>query len=375
MSKPIPWRSHYRALLREISYLPDPVANEYMTEYITSRFRKFTSAKAQETMDSAKIARLHTRIRRNLRLLQLANEGYIKSLERVILMSYGRIGRRKRILLRPLLRPDVKVAEEEESVKPFSAEWKPSLVLSSLLWSQSRNVKIGLQKVRRPVRETDLEPSIPKLNVFSRPLAEIRQVHLRQKWYANVLEKTFPPLPQEDWETLQRLVDGREPWSPPKRRKGPLKPPPAEPEDQSQESYLTAEFLVDGATKDSTFSKYVRGRPHHITRRLMRHMWERVCILTPLMWWDTSNNRWHFSWGREQPPPPIYRQLDPVKGMALFEGVHQKTGRIPLPQKEIQKTEGSGPEGKGSRLGAEGEDQDIKGTGKETENATPTHDT
>ncbi|KAF3482681.1 uncharacterized protein GIQ15_02005 [Arthroderma uncinatum] len=330
MSNPIPWRSHYRALLREISYLPDPVANRYMAQYVTSRFRKFISVEQQLLMDSAKIGRLHTRIRRNLRLLKLANEGYQKPLERVILMSYGRIGRRKRLLLRPLLNSEVDAVEA--GVAPFSAEWKPSPLLLALLQSQSENREVGAQRVRRPVKAKDLSPTIPEFNVFSKPLAEVRKINIRHRWYAAVLDKAFPPLPRHDWETLQSLVDGSEPWVLPKRRKGPQPNPATESDSQPQENFLSAEFLVDGATKDATFAKYVRGRPHHITRRFMRHIWERICALTPRTWWDASENKWRVTWGMRRATPVIYRQLDPVKGMALFEGPHPVTGKIPIRQ-------------------------------------------
>ncbi|EFQ99528.1 hypothetical protein MGYG_02540 [Nannizzia gypsea CBS 118893] len=331
MASPIPWKSHYRSLLREASYLPDPVAKRYMAEYITSRYRKFTSPAQQKLMNADKIARLHTRVKKNLRLLQLANQGYTKSLERVLLISYGRIGRRKRILLRPFLESGA------GSKTAFSQHWKPSELLLALLQSQSENSNIGAQKVKRPVRTTDLEPRIPEVNALARPLADIRKIHIRQKWYAHMLDKTFPPLPQHDWETLQRLVDGSEPWAPPIRRKGLGQATRADSSSDFEESYLSTEFLIKGATKDPTFAQYVRGRPHQITRRLMRHIWERVCALTPLIRWDSSKNKWWFSWGVRQAPAPIYRQVDPVKGMALFEGVHQKTGRIVMPRRQSNK--------------------------------------
>ncbi|EZF34564.1 hypothetical protein H109_04324 [Trichophyton interdigitale MR816] len=331
MATTIPWKSHYRALLREASYLPDPVAKRYMAEYITSRYRKFTSREQQKSMNAAKIARLHTRIKKNMKLLQHANKGYTKSLERVLLMSYGRIGRRKRILLRPFLQsgPGSKAA--------FSQHWRPSELLLALLQSQSENSNIGAQKVKRPVRTTDLEPRIPELNALARPLADIRKIHIRQKWYAHVLDKTFPPLPQHDWETLQRLVEGSEPWTPPVRRKGSSEITSVDSTSASEQSYLSTDFLIKGATKDPTFAQYVRGRPHQITRRLMRHMWERICALTPLIQWDSSKNKWWFSWGVRQPPAPIYRQVDPVKGLALFEGVHQKTGRVIISRRQSSK--------------------------------------
>ncbi|KAM5467079.1 hypothetical protein MauCBS54593_005699 [Microsporum audouinii] len=335
MTSPVQWRIHYRALLREASYLPDPVANRYMTEYVISRFRKFTSPKEQKTMDAAKIARLQTRIRKHLKLFQLANQGYPKSLERVLLMSYGRIGRRKRILLQQLLHSDGNGPGSKGML--FSDQWKPSELLLALLQSQSENHHIGAQKVKRPVRTGDLEPRIPEVNALSKPLADIRKIHIRQKWYALVLDKAFPPLPRNDWETLQRLVAGSEPWTPPMRRKGPRQTSPPDSVSQPQEGYLSTEFLIAGAKKDPTFAQYVRGRPHHITRRLMRHMWERVCALTPLIQWDSSKHKWLFSWGTQRVTAPIYRQVDPVKGMALFEGVHQKTGRVIMPRRQYTK--------------------------------------
>ncbi|KAK2745662.1 hypothetical protein FQN57_003558 [Myotisia sp. PD_48] len=322
MSNPsIPWRNLYRSLLRECSYLPDPIAAGYMPSLLRRNYRKYSS---KESLPPEKIYRLHKRAKQWLSLLRRANEGYQKPLERVIYMAYGRIGKRRWDLLNPILLPHS--AQDDSHVIPFSEEWQAPPQLLLLAESQCKHQKVEGSSIKKIIKTKDLSPPLDEENSWGRPIPMVRRPRIRREWYAHLIRNTLPVLPLGDWETLQSLRAGTYPWSPPKRRK--LARSPLEPQ-SNVENYLTAEFLAKGPSKGHTFEIYTRGRPHIITRRFMLRIWQRVASLSPQMTWNSEKDQWDVVWGGgESPPTSAYKNLDPVIGLSFFEGVDQKTGGL-----------------------------------------------
>lgn len=97
---PTLWRSLFRATLRECSYLPDPIARDYMREHVVHRYRRSRISHRSDP-DLARSAR------HGLSVLQRANQGYQRPLEKVLFMSYGRTGKRRHELLAELMKPQV----------------------------------------------------------------------------------------------------------------------------------------------------------------------------------------------------------------------------------------------------------------------------
>ncbi|EEP81389.1 predicted protein [Uncinocarpus reesii 1704] len=306
-----PWRHLYRSLVRECTYLPDPVAMDYMRDYVRSSFRENISEARIRGITQIKEFHLHRRGRKLLSLLHRANEGYLKALEKVLLLAYGRIGKRRYFLMRPLLPP-------QTVIQTFDDNWQPPSALMTLLKSQS-NQRTVTELGMRPVIKS-FEPPIPKENIWGRPIPYKRRVNIRRRWYRLLIDSCLPILPGQDWGVLHDLATGKGPWTLPKRRKTLAVSQPT--------TFLTPEFLVHGPAKGPTFEMYSRGRPHNITRRLMEKLWRKVCALTPTMVWDEPRDRWAIQWGMIDAPRRISaHKLDREKGIALFEGVDPRTGQ------------------------------------------------
>lgn len=98
-----------RRLLRECSYLPDPVARAYLRPFIISRFREYHANPAKKQASPKRRKAALDNAKKQFRLLQRANQGELKPLEKVLSITYGRIGKRRHELLAPLLQPGTPV--------------------------------------------------------------------------------------------------------------------------------------------------------------------------------------------------------------------------------------------------------------------------
>lgn len=348
---PPEWRSLYRCLLRETTYLPDPIAKGFMHDHTRQRFRRYTSSpdtgrgrgrgrqtntesEPEPELDIHKQHQLRKQARQRLTLLRRANEGYTKPLEQVLRLSYGRTGRRRRELITRFITPTPvpsNTTEVQEIVNTPSLQddkWTPPQLILDLLKSQQRNGVLH-ELGARPFVKT-LEPPIPAENAWGKPVSIRRRVNIRREWYGAVLECLFPPLPGEESRILRGLIDGSVHWTPPKRR-------------AAQHYYqsgagsgsgtgtgtgtgqLNASFLVDGPSKGHTFRKYVDGRPHTITRRFMRRLWQRILCLVPMISWSEASGRYMVDWEPVKPLPRVAVTLDPQHD--LFAGYESLSGQ------------------------------------------------
>ena len=248
-ASPQEWRHLLRALLRECSYLPDPVARQYMHTHTVKRFRRYRDDRDPTYKnDLLWLSRMRRSALQRLSLLRRANEGYSRPLQRVLFIAYGRTGKRRRDLLAGFMAPGVPVdtqAVTELIKQPIMYEegWHPPSIVVDLLHSQLKNPHIK-QFDARPVVKM-LEPLIPKENSWGRPLAACRQRNIRRRWYRAVLESQLPPLPEQDWNLLQGLLSGSIPWNPVKRRRpkpGGAPPPPAAAAAAASTTHLHTDF-------------------------------------------------------------------------------------------------------------------------------------
>lgn len=296
-----------------------------MHDYIMRRYRRFApKGKKPENLDIRRQFRLRRAAKHTLSVLQRANEGYIRPLERVLYLSYGRIGKRRHELLEPILTPEVpkdKNAVTDMIKQPamFEDGWQPPKIVVEILKSQHQNGLVG-RMTPRPLVKT-LQPKIPEENSWGKPLAPCRRRNIRKRWYHAALDSLLPPLPEEEVKILDGLISGTHPWEPVKRRKG----PPGSP---STQQFLDAKFLAVGPPKGHTFEKYVNGRPHRITRRFMRGLWEKISILVPRMKWDEAKNKWLFEWGSPRRGQELAAVIDQKQVPDLFQGVDDKGTRV-----------------------------------------------
>ncbi|KIW14114.1 hypothetical protein PV08_06895 [Exophiala spinifera] len=102
----------YRSLLREATYLPLPQCRTFVKDHITASFRrylpKYANSDAPKSRSGNPITferqtKLLHRGRKFLSSLRRANEGYTAHVEKVLRMTYGRVGPRRYALLEPWL--------------------------------------------------------------------------------------------------------------------------------------------------------------------------------------------------------------------------------------------------------------------------------
>ncbi|OJD13921.1 hypothetical protein AJ78_05684 [Emergomyces pasteurianus Ep9510] len=324
------WRHIYRALLRESTYLPDPVARKYMFSYVHESYRAYRPRVIPNSYAGPNGQfYLERRARKLLSILSRANEGYMKPLERVLMLSYGRIGRRRHVLARPFFVP-----KSSADKIPFRfiipptcpLNWEPTPSLSALMKSQMAN---------HHLKDVDATPVVheipqPKKSIWNGHVSKRKVQKATEKWYDMIIKSILPPIPESEWNTLHGLVVGNEPWSSPKKRKRLAT--------NDSRNALNAEFLIFGPQKDRTFEAYMRGRPHIITRKLMTPMWERVLLATPRMIQERETGHWIVRWGKPAGETPIFRTLYPEAAVrtSLFDGVDKTAGAL-LEPREVQK--------------------------------------
>ncbi|CAI7657765.1 unnamed protein product [Penicillium manginii] len=265
----IPWHHLLRASLRECTYLPDPVARSYMRDYVLNRYRR-----ASDKLGRPESQKLQ-RARQGLSILRRANEGFQLPLEKVLFLSYGRIGKRRHEMLHDFMKPAI--PKDTAAVKAlikqpakFQDGWEPPALMKSLANSQMQNGVV--MTIRRRPRLQKLEPPIPEKNSWGRPVPK-------------------------ELGILDGLLSRTIPWEPVKRRVLPtITPSPSTTTDNT-----ILDFLVEGPQKGHTFREYVLGRPHNFTPRFMHRQWRRISALVPRMYHIPQSDKTYFSWDTPKP--------------------------------------------------------------------------
>ncbi|KAJ5199391.1 hypothetical protein N7491_000052 [Penicillium cf. griseofulvum] len=305
LSTPQQWRHLFRATLRECTYLPDPIARNYMKDHIISRYRAASSRSPKAGPQAVHAAR------NALSVLRRANEGYSRPLEKVLLLSYGRTGRRRHELLAKMLTPEIpndSLALKELISRPtdFSDGWEPSAIVKSLAASQMQNTVVASVRIRPAIKQ--LEPPIPKQDSWGKEVCQSRKKNIRRKWYNATLSSLLPPLPEKDLQVLQGLISGTVPWEPVKRRSS--NPQISQTRSETKSGGELFKLLARGPEKGTTFAEYANGRPHTITFRLMRRQWKRLSALVPRQYWNPISQKWRFIWDSPKPVPQLSFNLD-----------------------------------------------------------------
>ena len=195
----------------------------------------------------------------------------MRHLTKILEMTYGRLGPRRERYLRPL--KPTKFARELASPKsetvPASARGKGDVPVitpqhEALIRSQRLRPKV---KTGRNVTPS-LAPTVPETNAWGRsmPVTRVRNIHRR--WYAETLNRTMAPLPQDMWERLCGLAKGGIYWEGPVKRR-------SRPKGEYWWQYDVGTETHKGEGKIS--------RPHIISRRYMQRLWSKVLAQSPRM--------------------------------------------------------------------------------------------
>lgn len=312
----------YRHLLREASYLP-PLARPVVDQQIKERFRKHYNDKEEEAKKRIKTAN------HELRSLRAANAGDMARMRRVLLLSFGRLGRRRRQLMAELLQHEVpKNTEELEKYATKAAaalledrkhDWFDSWNVDKLCAFARSQVDAALNNPPRPPltsNQTVPWKYLPKEDSWGRPLPPRLVRTKTKKLWKLVAEKTMPPLPKEEWERLGEIAEGKV--------RGPeVLPPPRRPVAQSMfgngqevrawnwEQYAVRPVslvdrpanrrnkLLSGAVDDNTPT----GDPqplncHKFTARTWRRLMGSIWQLTATMEPKPTGKGWAVQWGK-----------------------------------------------------------------------------
>ncbi|KAF3766703.1 hypothetical protein M406DRAFT_53276 [Cryphonectria parasitica EP155] len=351
----------FRSLLREASYLP-PVCRPFVADQIRTRFRAHMHDKSSHK-SALTLSRI-SRARHNLRLLHAANMGHMETMRRVLMLSFGRIGKRRRVLMsRFLAKPPPADSDElarqirEEAEGPqgpgreapaggpkqgrqLKRDWLDNWDLPKLHALAASQAKRSFWSPKPSIKGNKLNPqeAIPELNIWGRPLAARLRRSKMRKWYKAQVNRLMPPVGRGEWEMLRHLAAGtadRNLWEMPTRRPQGLPVyqggrPEEEGYDSKQQSgggggkWDWKEFAthpVRHIERGSSRSMKVRtgeqgeapyglGAPigvHSYKRarfwtRLYSKIWEMTPTMTKV---EDQPGRWHVEWGRVEKKTPV----------------------------------------------------------------------
>lgn len=354
------WDTHhprhlFRALLRQCTYLPDQAARRWLQEYVVLRFRKYCP---RPPIPPELIARLENeadrkwlikRALKGLRFLERANDGHPVHLGKILAMTYGRVGKRRRQLVAQLTLENPPI----ESTTIYDQGPVLGNQLKELVISQMNYPDKSLKGDK-----LSLKPRIPEINTWGRRIPVNRVRNLKSKWYAEILNIIMPPLPEDEWDRLRGLASGRISWDGPIPRRKMVSAgeeiisvnkhddpgtdvgqigTSRKPDDSVADNHLVgwqddtsspAGTRVDDQTSSveslqhskEELRRRLNTNPHELTPRFMRRRWAEVFALCPTMTWDSVQNNWNVKWGFLHTKDES-ANLGPVVCKGLFEGV------------------------------------------------------
>ncbi|KAL8761550.1 MAG: hypothetical protein Q9184_002344 [Pyrenodesmia sp. 2 TL-2023] len=273
--------------------------------------------------------------RKSLKYLQRANDGHMPQLSTILDMTYGRVGKRSRLLMANLGAPSVPMDQfstitqpDQEIQHPAATKKVPQLSdeLQALLKSQARQhssrFDVALPK--------ELQPKVPATNSWGRPFPLNRKANFIRKWYATTLGRLVPPLPAAEWERLRGLASGEIPWDGPVplRKLG-----TTDKQAESAES-LAARFVLGNSIPHRLTSsnarvvekgrhEEIRTNPHNITPRFMRSMWSKVFLKCPRLDWSEEKQKWLVTWGRMGKQSKLVFHPQKAIPSDMFDGVDE----------------------------------------------------
>lgn len=354
---PTELRHIYRALLRATTYLPDTVAREYMHGQVVYRFRQVSrkiDLRARKGIRSDDLIRRYhgakniAVTRRAAKRLELAGQGSERDLKKVLHLTYGREGRRKRRLIEKLvdvnehtLVPNEMALEDfikQEAERQKQPRFHPDSKVMAILKSQvaNRPVEITQPLIRR------LSPKIPDENIWGRPTPMKLRKSLTKRHWVDVLDKILPPLPEHEWNRLRDLATGVIPCEKPipRRSQHGRIAATGDSNDEKVLKYFTVaphlhnsefdEVKVD-AEKGATvwappIPKAERPDSRYPTQsqRYLRRLYASIWNITPTTSLNPETNKWVVKWGGMRSRAHEGHFTKPgVKDMEFWEGLDE----------------------------------------------------
>jgi len=184
--------SLYRAYLRQITLLP----HLYLRQFFKIKARDDIQT-ILTTRDARLRAQRITSVSKSVNLVGKANMRETKAFDRILDLAYGRKGKLRWELMKPLL-SDLSTPLPQ-SIVPANKKSRPpvySPVLKALLTSAysrtTKPLKIG-NLVNPPVLPARADPSSSDARIFG-PFSKRREVNIRCSYFASEWKKVFPPV-------------------------------------------------------------------------------------------------------------------------------------------------------------------------------------
>ncbi|KAF2623220.1 hypothetical protein BU25DRAFT_414488 [Macroventuria anomochaeta] len=364
-----------RSLLREASCLPDAAARDYFRRYIVARFKAYQpkpnatasfDVQAVEKYRHRSFKRRHIAIingraaqqqrkaLKGLNFLRRANQGEGACIQKVLWLTYGRLGRRKYALLDELLKPDpawpqgpaplqllyrsnLRCLQYFEAPNARNAAHGSHTIYISKQYPRLRAVITAQCQKEASLHRAMKRPYIttPMLNTWEQPMPIRRAVNNVRRWYAETMTRLLPALPTAEWDSIEAMSKGKQPIGFAKRRAPAvrLSPQPAS-DSGTLEQMLQRSLAMDKLSKADRPQGL--DRPRALTARYMQRLYSRLLTLSCKLEYDDARKQWNAIWGepRKNTRPDSY--TTPVDD-ALFAGVDAK-GAMPKAPKRKDKT-------------------------------------
>ena len=217
-------------------------------------------------------------------------------------------------LMRPEAPQNHKDVAELKAPRVYTKGWKPPPVIEALLRSQAKQADL-LENSTRAHRRLRTTPKIPQTNILGKPLSPRRFKNMTKRWYADVVDRLLPPLPEVEWNELHLFATGKATWNGPVPRRKMLHN-----EDEGLAD-VTGRSLLERPVKGHTFRPYVGGSPHKVTPRFMRKMWRSILEQVPRKVWKADDPAWSFQWNALRAPRMITATASSKQIVSLFDGM------------------------------------------------------
>lgn len=338
----------YRHLLREATYLP-PAVKPFFWDRIRARFRL-------HRRDPEPHARIQ-KAQKDLRYLRSANAGHLLRMRRVLMMGFGRTGRRRRELINELIqKTEAREAEADKrtnSVRPegnrgspdedvFWDDWLSHWDKAKVLALARAQASVDLPETPLPTGKiTDPHKLVPTENVWGKPLAKKLARSKLRKEYKSLVKRLLPPVEEPEWELLRSLATGQAgpEYDAPKRRTV------ATSEGSSQHAWDWKDYVLKPVrAADADRSRQLRSLSgevddtspfprsaigvHRFTGRSWRRLYADIWRTTATMKERENKQSWETKWGKLE-----VKISGPTAPQAeFFEGI-ASTGKVRMAAK------------------------------------------
>lgn len=310
-----------RSLLRETTYFPDVAARQHLTHQIVSRFQDYAPGSKPVRVIAERRDERMKEARKKLAQLRRANAGELKILTKLLLLAYGRKGKRRHELMECLINSDHAQGDDgkREGAEPLLPSVETEVVntngqdtvtegitspekltlrapeltdkLKTLLRSQMHASPPELTRTNpKSKAHSMLRPAIPELNTWLRSMPQKRVVNIKEKWYAEMLDRVLPPLPIQEWEQLRDIATGQKAFTGPIPRRTPCS--------TTDITQVMVEDDISAILRPlQTPPREPIPHPHRFSGRGIQRCWGMVFAQCPHMSYESTIDRWKVEWG------------------------------------------------------------------------------